>query len=75
MIEGLSERAVLLVASHGDGYSADTVQQMFTNATGDVSARIYRGRSHGTNLFRTDYDSVSHLILSWLDEHTSEPIE
>lgn len=72
VVEGLSERAVLLVASHGDGYSEDTVQQMFTKSTGDVSARIYRGSSHGTNLFRTDYESVSHLILSWLSEHLAE---
>ena len=74
VVEGLSERAVLLVAAHGDRYSAESVEQMFTNATGDVSARIYRGSSHGTNLFRTDYDSVSRLILSWLAEYLVEDI-
>ena len=67
--EGLSERAVLLVAAHGDSYSAESVEQLLTSSTGDVSARLYRGRSHGTNLVRTDYDSVSHMIVAWLAEH------
>jgi len=72
VVEGLSERAVLLVASHGDVYSAESVEQLLTTSTGDVSARLYRGSSHGTNLFRTNYDSVSHLILAWLAEHLAE---
>lgn len=72
VVDGLAERAVLLVASHTDGYSAESVEQMFMNANGDVSARIYRGAAHGTNLFRSDYDSVSHLILSWLAEHLED---
>lgn len=68
VMNGLAERAVLLVASHSDGYSAESVEQMFTNGRGDVSARIYRGAAHGTSLFRSHYDSVSQLILSWLIE-------
>jgi acetyl esterase/lipase len=72
VVEGLSERAIALVASHSDGYSAESVEQLMANSTGDVSARIYRGNTHGTNLFRTEYDSVSHLILSWLAEHLAE---
>jgi acetyl esterase/lipase len=75
VVEGLSERAILLVASHGDGYSAESIEQLFTKSTGDVSARNYRGNSHGTNLFRTDYDSVSYMILSWLEEHLAEEID
>lgn len=69
MVEGLAERAVLLIASHGDVYSADTIKHLFTNSTGDVSARLYRGSAHGTFFFRTDYDEISHGILSWLAEH------
>lgn len=68
VMSGLAERAVLLVASHSDGYSAESVEQMFTNGRGDVSARIYRGAAHGTSLFRSNYDSISQLILSWLAE-------
>jgi len=68
VVDGLAERAVLLVASHNDGYSAETVSELFMTATGDVSARLYRGASHGTNLFRTDYDSVSNMVLAWLAE-------
>ena len=41
---------------------------MFLKAKGDVSARIYRGRAHGTRLFDSEYDSISRLILAWLAE-------
>ena len=41
---------------------------MFLNAKGDVSARLYPGRAHGTRLFDSRYESVSRLILRWLDE-------
>jgi len=68
LVEGLSDRSALLIATHDDSYSAETITQMFMNATGDVTARLYAGRSHGTNLFRTDYDSVSAMILAWLNE-------
>lgn len=64
---GLAERSALLVAAHDDSYSADTVRQMFTKAQGDVTARLFRGRAHGTRLFDSDYNHVSRLILAWLD--------
>ena len=35
---------------------------------GDVSARMYPGRAHGTRLFDSRYQSVSRLILGWLEE-------
>ena len=65
---GLAERSALLIAAHDDAYSAQTIRQMFMNAQGDVTARLYRGRAHGTRLFDSDYDSLSRLILSWLAE-------
>ncbi len=68
LVDGLAERSALLVAAHEDAYSAETIQQMFMNAKGDVTARLYRGRAHGTRLFDSDYDSLSRLILSWLGE-------
>ena len=52
LVEGLADRSALLVAAHGDGYSADSVRQLFLNAAGDVTARLYPGRAHGTRLFR-----------------------
>ena len=71
--EGLRKRSVLLVASQGDTYSADSVKQMLSSATGDVAARIYTGNRHGTNLLLGDtYESTTTLILAWLDEHTPE---
>lgn len=66
LVDGLADRTALLVAAHQDRYSAESVEQLFTSATGDVTARLYRGRSHGTRLFDSDYESVSGLILFWL---------
>lgn len=68
LLEGLAERSALLVASHNDGYSADSVTQMFSSATGFVEARLYPGGAHGTQLFRNELDSISHLIRAWLAE-------
>ena len=68
LVDGLAERMALLVASQADASSATAIRQMFLNAKGDVSARIYPGRAHGTRLFESRYDSVSRLILAWLAE-------
>ena len=68
LTDGLAERSALFAAAHGDSYSAQTIRQMFSNAQGDVTARLFRGRAHGTRLFDTDYEGLSRLILSWLAE-------
>ena len=68
LVDGLADRAALLVAAGADASSATAIRQMFLNAKGDVTARMYRGRAHGTRLFDSDYASVSRLILSWLEE-------
>jgi len=66
LAEGLT---ALLVAAQGDVYSANSVRQLFGQASGAVSARLYSGRAHGTRLFDSDYASISRLILQWLAEH------
>lgn len=68
LTDGLAERSALLVAAHDDSYSAQTIRQLFANAQGDVTARLFRGRAHGTRLFDSDYNHVSRLILAWLDD-------
>ena len=68
LVNGLAERMALLVASQADASSSTAIRQMFLNAKGDVSARMYPGRAHGTRLFDSRYDSVSRLILGWLEE-------
>ena len=68
LVDGLADRAALLVAAQNDASSSTAIRQMFLKAKGEVSARLYRGRAHGTRLFDSDYDSVSALILGWLDE-------
>lgn len=68
LVDGLADRMALLVAAQNDASSSTAIRQMFLNAKGDVSARLYRGRAHGTRLFDSEYDSVSRLILGWLAE-------
>ncbi len=68
LVDGLADRSALLVAAHNDNSSAEAIRRMFLNAKGDVSARMYRGRAHGTRLFDSEYESVSRLILHWLGE-------
>ena len=68
LVDGLADRSALLVASHSDSTSADAIKQLFINARGDVTARLYRGRAHGTRLFDSQLESVSRLILLWLAE-------
>ncbi len=68
LVDGLAERMALLVAAQADSSSSTAIRQMFLNAKGDVSARIYPGRAHGTGLLDSRYDSVSGLILGWLAE-------
>lgn len=68
LVDGLADRSALLVAAQNDRSSAEAIRRMFLNAKGDVSARMYRGRAHGTRLFDSEYESVSRLILHWLGE-------
>ena len=68
LVDGLADQAALLVAAQNDASSSTAIRQMFLKAKGDVSARLYRGRAHGTRLFDSEYDSVSRLILGWLAE-------
>ena len=68
LVDGLAERLALLVAAQNDASSSAAIRQMFLNAKGDVSARMYPGRAHGTRLFDSRYQSVSRLILGWLAE-------
>lgn len=68
LVDGLADRSALLVASHSDRTSADAIKQLFMNARGDVGARLYRGRAHGTRLFDSELESVSRLTRLWLAE-------
>ncbi|MCY3979023.1 MAG: alpha/beta fold hydrolase [Chloroflexi bacterium] len=68
LVDGLADRAALLVASQNDASSSTAIRQMFLNAKGDVTARLYRGRAHDTRLFDSEYDSVSVMIIAWLAE-------
>lgn len=73
VVTGLSERSALLVAAHGDLYSAISVEEMAKDAKGEVGLRLYTGRDHGTELFRERGEAVNGMIVAWLDEHTPSP--
>ena len=68
LVDGLADRTALLVAAQNDASSSTAIRQMFLKAKGDVTARLYPGRAHGTRLFDSEYASISRLILSWLAE-------
>ena len=74
LVDGLADRSALLVASHQDSSSATAIRHMFLNAQGAVTARMVRGRAHGTRLFDSDYHSISGLISFWLEQlfHSDE---
>ena len=74
LVDGLADRSALLVASQQDSSSATAIRHMFLNAQGAVTARMVRGRAHGTRLFDSDYHSISGLISFWLEQlfHSDE---
>jgi pimeloyl-ACP methyl ester carboxylesterase len=71
--EALESRSVMLVAAQLDNPSAFTVRDLVDELRGEVGVRIYSGGYHGTYLFGPGtVDSVTALIVGWLDEHTPE---
>jgi pimeloyl-ACP methyl ester carboxylesterase len=72
-INQLNKRSALLLASQNDLYSADSVKQMLSSATGDIAARLYSSSSHGTHLFEVSdkvRQGLIQIIVTWLDEHS-----
>ena len=70
VVEGMAERSVLLVAAHGDEYSANSVRQMANKTRGEIGVRLFRGDAHGTDMFGQDYGArVITLVIDWLLEH------
>ncbi|MCB9452243.1 MAG: alpha/beta fold hydrolase [Anaerolineaceae bacterium] len=72
LIDGLSNRSALVIASHGDSYSADSVKELAAGAAGEVGMRLYAGRAHGTQLFSDDGERLTRTIIAWLDEYTPQ---
>ncbi len=61
----LGERAVLLVASEDDTYSAETVRTLAPLAQGAQQLQIYRSAGHGTDMFNAEPELQS-MIVDWL---------
>ena len=61
LVDGLADRSALLVAAQNDASSSTAIRQMFLNAKGDVTARLYPGRAHGTRLFDSEYRQRKRL--------------
>jgi pimeloyl-ACP methyl ester carboxylesterase len=69
LAEGLADRSALLVASHDDSYSADSVKALTEIAEGALGVHLYTGRLHGTDIFTTEADSLTSLVMNWLSLH------
>lgn len=59
-------RPILLVASEGDAYSAESTRTLHALAAGPKEITIYDGRAHGTHILDRRPDAAA-LLLGWLD--------
>jgi pimeloyl-ACP methyl ester carboxylesterase len=60
------ERPVLIIASEGDTYSADSSRKLYSLAKGDSKIKIYPADAHGTWILQAQ-DSSS-MIIDWIQE-------
>jgi pimeloyl-ACP methyl ester carboxylesterase len=68
-IEGLADRAALLVASQDDTTSSDAVKLFTGVAQGELGVQLYAGSLHGTALLTAPEPLVIDLISDWLGEY------
>lgn len=73
---GLTDRPMLLVASHGDTDSADAVRAFAQVATGVFTLQMYDRSQHGTGYFigLGSKDKMASLV-AWLDAYIVVPEE
>jgi dienelactone hydrolase len=62
------EAPILLVASEGDKYAFDSINQLNKVVKTKHDLLIYKGTEHGTNLLNK-YDSLESKVISWLNEN------
>lgn len=67
-LEAYGERPLLIVASAGDTYAAQSSQTLHDLALGDVELIVYEGPAHGTNIFAAQPE-LSQTLINWLQEH------
>jgi pimeloyl-ACP methyl ester carboxylesterase len=68
--EGMRRRATLLVASHFDGESRESITQLLSLARGEINVRFYPGTYSGAEFIgdqATTQDAVIRLLIDWLD--------
>lgn len=59
------ERPLLIVASEGDAYAAESSQTLHDTALGESELIIYEGDAHGTNMFPAKPE-LNDTIVQWL---------
>ncbi|MFQ5846194.1 MAG: alpha/beta hydrolase [Candidatus Methylomirabilales bacterium] len=59
-------RPILLVASQGDSYAANSTRTLHALAAGPKELKIYGGHAHGTRILEGTPDAAP-LVLGWLD--------
>jgi len=67
-IESYGERPLLIVASKGDTYAAQSAQTLHDMALGEAELIIYDDSAHGTRLFSAQSD-LSQTLIDWLQEN------
>ncbi len=69
VFQAMADRALLLIATQGDSYSASSVKAMAELSVGELGLHLYPGSAHGTNLISTTDMPAVGLILDWLVVH------
>lgn len=60
------ERPVLIIASEGDTYSADSSRKLHSLAKGDAEIKIYPADAHGTWILQAQ--NSGDMIIEWIQE-------
>ena len=58
------QRAVMIVATERDTYSADSARTLNSQALGQHQLQIYPGSDHGTNIFQAQA-GLQPMMLAW----------
>lgn len=67
-LEDYGERPLLIIASTGDTYAAQSSQTLHDLALGDAELIVYDGSAHGTNIFAAQPE-LSQTIIDWLKKY------
>jgi pimeloyl-ACP methyl ester carboxylesterase len=65
-LDAYSHRPLMILATEGDSYSAQTAREMKSAAQSYCELRMYRGTAHGTDILVTIQSAINQIFL-WLE--------